>query len=48
MDKSALEMTAKSLQEARTYAIAAGLDYHFISDIDHLVSTAKNNIEEAK
>ena len=34
------------LTEAREDAVAAKMDLHFISELDHLVATAKANISE--
>lgn len=34
------------LTEARSLAIAAKLDYHFVSELDGLVATAKANLKD--
>lgn len=36
----------KNLNEARENAVAAKMDYHFISELEHLVATAKANMSE--
>jgi len=33
---------------AKDCAVKAGMDYHFLSEIDHLIATAKSNMEEEK
>lgn len=34
------------LTEARSLAIAAKLDYHFVSELEGLVATAKANLKD--
>ena len=40
-----LKNMIKNLDDARENAIAAKMDYHFISDLEHLTATAKANLE---
>ena len=35
----------KNLDDARKNAIESNMDYHFISEIEHLTATAKSNLE---
>lgn len=40
-----IERTVAALEKAREAALAAGLDAHFVSEIGHLVETARANGE---
>jgi len=41
-----LESVIKHLETARVHAVNAGLDYHFVSDVEHLIATAKHNLDD--
>ena len=41
----ALEALAVALERARRFAVAAKLDEHFVSDINHLLAVTKRNKE---
>lgn len=45
MNASTITQIVNHLTEAKAYAAIAGLDHHFNSEIDHLIATAKANIE---
>lgn len=36
----------KNLDDARENAVSAKMDFHFISELEHLISTAKANMTE--
>ena len=38
-----IDATVEALEVAREAAVSAGFDLHFISDIDHLIATARAN-----
>lgn len=38
----------KNLDDARENAVAAKMDFHFVSEIEHLTATAKANLSEGK
>ena len=40
-----IDATVEALEVARAYAVSAGFGLHFLSDIDHLIATAKANKE---
>lgn len=40
-----IEATVEALEVARAYAVSAGFDLHFLSELDHLIATAKANKE---
>lgn len=40
-----IDATIESLEVSRAYAVDAGFDLHFISELDHLIATAKANKE---
>lgn len=43
-----IEMLTEQLRSARILAIGAKMDWHFISEIDHLIATAEANKEDAQ
>jgi len=43
-----IERTVAALEQARAAAVAAGLDEHFVSEVDHLIATARANGDEEK
>lgn len=43
-DNNEVQKTIDALRNAHVHAIAARLDIHFISDLEHLISTAKANV----
>ena len=38
-----IDATVYALEVARAYAVSAGFDLNFLSEIDHLIATAKAN-----
>lgn len=38
-----LEKVIEHLEVVREHAVNAGLDYHFVSEVEHLLATAKHN-----
>lgn len=40
-----VDLTVVALEVAREVAVSAGFDLHFLSEIDHLIATAKANKE---
>ena len=43
--KCAMAQIPTFLILAKDYAVEAGMDVHFISDIEHLISTVNANLE---
>lgn len=46
MRNKALNELVETLTLARSQATEAKMDYHYLSELDHMISTAKANIEE--
>jgi len=46
MRNKALNELVETLTLARAQATEAKMDYHYLSELDHMISTAKANIEE--
>lgn len=46
--REALERLVEHLEKAKEAALEAKMDYHYLSEIDHLKSTAKANMNEGK
>ena len=40
-----IDATVEALEVAREVAVSAGFDLHFLSELDHLIATAKANKE---
>lgn len=44
----ALDRLIIHLEDAKAEAVDAGLDYHFVSELEHLIATARHNKEDVK
>lgn len=38
-----IDLVIEFLESAKVHAVGAGFDLHFISELDHLIATAKAN-----
>jgi len=45
---SAIERLVSHLTEARDAAVEAKMDFYYLSEIEHLIATAKANMNEGK
>ena len=43
MSGTMIDLVIVFLEIAKVYAVGAGFDLHFISELDHLIATAKAN-----